>query len=108
MLMNVHGHLLPVFPVQDYLQSTMWLFWLSPGLMIAVWSVIVVSDKARQVWPYNMLLLGALTVVLGFMVGTVSTIYSVQFVLLAMAVTSGGCYQKTVVCCTVHNTRQPL
>jgi FtsH-binding integral membrane protein len=60
------------------------------GLAIALLLTIACVEKARRVWPMNMVLLGAFTCAQAFLVGTMTAQYSEQAVIIAFAVTSAA------------------
>lgn len=75
--------------LQQYLKATSWPFWTSLGLMILVYIVILAAGKARQMWPYDLIMLMSFTIVVGTLLGTLSALYSIPAVLIALGITSG-------------------
>lgn len=81
-------HLL-LFVVQLYLRQNSWPMWTAWGLAIGLILVLACVEKARRVWPLNMILLGAFTVAQAFLVGMISAFYNIEAVMLAFGVTAG-------------------
>ena len=57
---------------------------------------LVCFEKPRRTAPLNIILLGVFTLCEGFMLGTISTIYSVDAILIAVGITSGVAFCLTV------------
>lgn len=75
--------------LQLYVRTNSWPFWTAWGLAIALLLVLACVEKARRVWPGNMILLGAFTVVQAFLVGMITAYYNIEAVMLAFGVTAG-------------------
>eukprot|EP00878_Enallax_costatus_P020910 GHUV01022122.1.p1 GENE.GHUV01022122.1~~GHUV01022122.1.p1 ORF type:complete len:235 (+),score=45.96 GHUV01022122.1:139-843(+) len=75
--------------VKLYVRTNSWPFWTAWGLAIALLLVLACVEKARRVWPGNMILLMAFTVVQAFLVGMISAYYNIEAVMLAFGVTAG-------------------
>jgi FtsH-binding integral membrane protein len=63
---------------QGYVRTNRWPFWTAWGLAIALMLVLACVEKARRVYPMNMLLLGAFTVAQAFLVGMISAYYNIE------------------------------
>ncbi|CAG7838614.1 unnamed protein product [Allacma fusca] len=58
--------------------------------------IIVCSERARRKFPLNFFVLFAFTIVEGFLVGVVSSVYDTNSVLLAAAITTVICFSLTI------------
>ncbi|WIA38242.1 hypothetical protein OEZ86_001585 [Tetradesmus obliquus] len=74
--------------VKLYVRTNRWPFWTAWGLAIGLILVLACVEKARRVFPMNMMLLGAFTMVQAFLVGMISAFYNIEAVLLAFLVTA--------------------
>eukprot|EP00879_Flechtneria_rotunda_P022452 GHRR01023703.1.p1 GENE.GHRR01023703.1~~GHRR01023703.1.p1 ORF type:complete len:296 (+),score=47.40 GHRR01023703.1:71-889(+) len=74
--------------VKGYVRTHSWPFWTAWGLAIGLLLVLACVEKARRVFPMNMILLGAFTVVQAFLVGMISAYYNIEAVMLAFLVTT--------------------
>jgi FtsH-binding integral membrane protein len=59
-------------------RTNRWPFWTAWGLAIGLMLVLACVEKARRVYPMNMLLLGAFTVAQAFLVGMISAYYNIE------------------------------
>jgi FtsH-binding integral membrane protein len=59
-------------------RSNRWPFWTAWGLAIGLILVLACVEKARRVYPINMLLLGAFTVAQAFLVGMITAYYNIE------------------------------
>jgi FtsH-binding integral membrane protein len=67
-----------------------WTFWTAWIFALALMLVLACVEKARRVFPMNMILLGAFTVAQAWLVGILSAHYNESAVLLAFAVTAAA------------------
>lgn len=82
--------------VKLYVRSNRWPFWTAWGLAIGLILVLACVEKARRVYPMNMLLLGAFTVAQAFLVGMITAYYNIEAVLLAFLVTAVAVFCITI------------
>ena len=66
------------------------------GVTIVLMLVLVCCEGPRRTFPANIILLGLFTVCQGFMLGTISTYYSVDAILIAVGITSAVAFCLTV------------
>lgn len=72
---------------QSYVRTNTWVLWAAFGLSIVFLLVISCVERARRVWPTNMILLVAFTLCESVLVGVISAFYNIEAVLLAFLVT---------------------
>eukprot|EP00775_Hariotina_reticulata_P004929 gene4929-5171_t len=76
--------------VQQYVRRNRWTFWTAWMFALALMLVLACVEKARRVFPMNMILLGAFTVAQAWLVGILSAHYNESAVLLAFGVTAAA------------------
>ncbi|EIE23308.1 hypothetical protein COCSUDRAFT_42203 [Coccomyxa subellipsoidea C-169] len=84
-----------VHPLKNYVRHNQWPFWLSWGLSLVAIIALGCSRTLRYKVPYNYLFLTAFTVIFGFQIGTVTSWWDTQAVLIALVATGGvvaGCF----------------
>lgn len=82
--------------MQSYVRVNQWVFWTAWALAIAMILVLSCVEKARRVFPTNMILLGAFTCVQAFLVGTLTAFYNIEAVAIAFAVTAAAVVGITI------------
>ena len=73
-----------------------WLYYVAIGVMVAVMITLACVESARRTAPLNLILLGVFTLCEGFMMGTISTVYSVEAILIAVGITTAVAFFLTI------------
>lgn len=84
-------HFLP--EVRAYVRSSngQWLYFTSYVVFLVVYLALVCSKRAARRFPLNMILLGVLTISMGYMMGMISAFYTTDSVLKAVGITVFVC-----------------
>jgi len=85
-----------VQPVKFYVQRNMWVYYTSMGVMLVCLIAMACCDSVRRKFPTNFIFLGVFTLCEGVMLGTVSTFYDVDAVLIAVGITAGVTFALTI------------
>ena len=84
------------FVLVRFVKEYFWLNYVAMGVTIVLMLVLVCCEGSRRTFPANIILLGLFTVCQGFMLGSISTYYSVEAILIAVGITSGVAFCLTV------------
>ena len=79
-----------------FVKEYYWLYYVAMGVTVVLMLVLVCCEGPRRTFPANIILLGLFTVCQGFMLGTISTYYSVDAILIAVGITSAVAFCLTV------------
>lgn len=82
--------------VKTYVQRNMWVYYTSMGVMLVCLIAMACCDSVRRKFPTNFIFLGIFTFCEGVMLGTVSTFYDVDAVLIAVGITAGVTFCLTI------------
>jgi len=82
--------------VKMYVQRNMWVYYTSMGVMLVCLIAMACCDSVRRKFPTNFIFLGVFTLCEGVMLGTVSTFYDVDAVLIAVGITAGVTFCLTI------------
>jgi len=84
--------------VRDYVRSSQgqWLYWTSYVIFLVVYFALICSKRAARRFPLNMILLGVLTLSMGYMMGMISAFYRIDSVLIAVGITAFVCLGVTI------------
>eukprot|EP00127_Corallochytrium_limacisporum_P000221 Clim_evm38s7 gene=Clim_evmTU38s7 len=74
--------------VQEFVQDNPALLWVAYGLTFVLLIAMVCVEKLRRQTPWNYIMLGAYTLCMAYLVGTITTFYDVSAVLYAVGVTA--------------------
>ena len=66
-----------------------WILWTSLGVGLVVIIVLACCPSVRRKFPQNIIALGIFTVCEGIMLGTISSFYDVEAILIAVGITAG-------------------
>ncbi|CAF0779968.1 unnamed protein product [Rotaria sordida] len=85
-------------PIREYVQSTngRWLYFASYGVFLVTYFVLICSRRAARRFPLNLILLGILTLAMGYMMGTISAFYKIESILIAVGITAVVCLGVTL------------
>lgn len=79
------------YPIRDYIKTHMGLYILAMVVFFVVYLVLLCCDGVRRAHPTNLICTGILTLAIGFMTATITSMYTVDSVVLALAVTTLSC-----------------
>lgn len=82
--------------VKRYVQTNRWVYYTSMAVMIACLLSMVCCESVRRKTPTNFIFLSIFTACEGVMLGTLSTYYDVDAVLIAVGITAGVTFALTV------------
>jgi len=82
--------------VKQYVQQNRWIYYVSMALMLACLISMACCESVRRKTPTNFIFLSIFTVCEGIMLGTVSTYYEVDAVLIAVGITAGVTFALTI------------
>jgi len=82
--------------VKSYVQRNMWVYYSSMGVMLVCLISMACCDSVRRKFPTNFIFLGVFTFCEGVMLGTISTFYDVDAVLIAVGITAGVTFCLTI------------
>lgn len=81
-----------VRPLKEWMQTTgAWFYYLGYGIFLVTYFVLVCIPSVRRKTPGNFICLGIFTLALSWMVGTISSFYSTNSVLVAAGITAAVC-----------------
>jgi FtsH-binding integral membrane protein len=73
-----------------------WLYWTSYGVFLVTYLVLICSKSAARRFPFNLILLALLTIAMGYMMGMISAMYTIDSVLVAVGITVVVCLGVTL------------
>lgn len=82
--------------VKSYVQQNRWVYYTSMGVMLVCLLSMACCDSVRRKFPTNFIFLGVFTFCEGVMLGTISTFYQVDAVLIAVGITAGVTFCLTI------------
>jgi len=84
--------------IRDYVRSPggLWLYWTSYIVFFVVYLALICSRRAARRFPLNMILLGILTLSMGYMMGMISAHFRIDSVLIAVGITAFVCLGVTI------------
>merc|ERR1719466_212794 len=82
--------------VKSYVQRNQWVYWTSLVLMLVCLISMACCDSVRRKTPTNFIFLGIFTACEGVMLGTISSFYQVDAVLIAVGITAGVTFFLTL------------
>jgi len=85
-----------VSQVKEYVQANMWVYWSSFGITLACIFAMACFQDVRRTSPGNFICLGIFTICESLMLGTISTYYEADEVLLAVGITVAVTFGLTV------------
>ncbi|CAF2570564.1 unnamed protein product [Rotaria sp. Silwood2] len=89
-------HFIP--SIRDYVRSSngQWLYWTSYVVFLVIYFALICSQRAARKFPLNLILLGILTLSMGYMMGMISAFYKIESVLIAVGITAFVCLGITL------------
>jgi FtsH-binding integral membrane protein len=84
--------------IRDYVRSSSgsWIYFASYAVFLVTYFVLICSKNAARRFPLNMILLGVLTLAMGYMMGAFSAYYKIESVLIAVGITAFVCLGVTL------------
>ncbi|CAF4663826.1 unnamed protein product [Rotaria socialis] len=84
--------------VRNYVRSSngQWLYYTSYAVFLVTYFVLICSKRIARRYPLNLVLLGLLTISMGYMMGMISAYYNVASILIAVGITTGVCLGVTL------------
>lgn len=84
--------------IRDYVRGPngQWLYITSYFVFLVTYIVLICSKRAARRFPLNLILLGVLTISMGYMAGMISAYYKVESVLIAVGITAFVCFGITL------------
>lgn len=81
-----------VKPIKNWMRTTgVWFYYVGYGVFIVTYFVLVCIPSVRRKSPGNFICLGVFTIALSWMVGTISSFYTTNSVLVAAGITAAVC-----------------
>jgi len=82
--------------VKTYVQRNLWVYYSSMAVMFVCLIAMACCDSVRRKFPTNFIFLGIFTFCEGVMLGTISSFYDVDAVLMAVGITAGVTFCLTI------------
>ncbi|CAF1009124.1 unnamed protein product [Adineta steineri] len=84
--------------IRSYIRSSdgQWLYWTSYVVFLVTYMSIICCKTAARRFPVNLILLGMLTISMGYMMGMISAFYKIDSVLIAVGITAFVCLGVTI------------
>ncbi|CAF5046342.1 unnamed protein product, partial [Rotaria sp. Silwood1] len=85
-------------PIRDYVRSSngRWLYFTSYAVFLVTYFALICSKRAARRFPLNLILLGILTLSMGYMMGMISAYYKIESILIAIGITAFVCLGVTL------------
>ncbi|KAJ6665584.1 hypothetical protein lerEdw1_003427 [Lerista edwardsae] len=77
-----------VEPVSAFVRRNVAVYYASYAVFLVTYLVLVCCEGPRRRFPWNLILLTVFTLAMGFMTGTIASMYSTKAVLIAMIITA--------------------
>uniref|UniRef100_U3FYW5 Transmembrane BAX inhibitor motif-containing protein n=1 Tax=Micrurus fulvius TaxID=8637 RepID=U3FYW5_MICFL len=87
-----------VEPVSHFVQRNIAVYYASYAVFVVTYLVLVCCEGPRRRFPWNLILLSVFTLAMGFMTGTIASMYSTKAVLIAMLITAIVSIIVTIFC----------
>ncbi|CAF1283368.1 unnamed protein product [Rotaria sp. Silwood1] len=89
-------HFIP--SIREYVRNPngRWLYFTSYAVFLITYFVLICSKNAARKFPLNLILLGILTLSMGYMMGMISAYYKTESVLIAVGITAFVCLGVTL------------
>jgi len=82
--------------VKNYVRHNRWIYYASMGIMFACLISMACCESVRRKTPTNFIFLFVFTCCEGIMLGTMSSYYNVEAILIAVGITAGVTFALTV------------
>ena len=87
-----------VKPVSEFVRRNVAVYYASYAVFLATYLTLACCQGPRRRFPWNIILLTLFTLALGFMTGTISSMYQTKAVIIAMIITAVVSISVTVFC----------
>ncbi|XP_060119293.1 protein lifeguard 3 isoform X2 [Heteronotia binoei] len=87
-----------VTPVSSFVRRNIAVYYVSYAVFLVTYLVLACCEGPRRRFPWNIILLSVFTLAMGFMTGTITSMYDTKAVLLAMIITAVVAVAVTVFC----------
>ncbi|XP_013922262.1 PREDICTED: protein lifeguard 3-like [Thamnophis sirtalis] len=87
-----------VKPVSDFVRNNTAVYYASYAVFLVTYLVLVCCEGPRRRFPWNLILLSVFTLAMGFMTGTIASMYSTKAVLIALIITAIVAIIVTIFC----------
>lgn len=87
-----------VEPISEYVRNNVAVYYVSYAVFLATYLILACCEGPRRRFPWNIILLTVFTLALGFMTGTISSMYETKAVIIAMIITAVVAIAVTIFC----------
>ncbi|XP_023498088.1 protein lifeguard 3 isoform X2 [Equus asinus] len=87
-----------VRPVGEFVRKNLFVYYISYAVFLVTYLTLACCQGPRRRFPWNIILLTIFTLALGFMTGTISSVYETKAVIIAMIITAVVSISVTVFC----------
>ncbi|NXV16514.1 LFG3 protein, partial [Cepphus grylle] len=87
-----------VSPVRSFVQRNVAVYYASYAVFLVTYLVLACCQGPRRRFPWNIILLSIFTLAMGFMTGTIASMYQTSAVLIAMLITAIVAIIVTIFC----------
>ncbi|XP_064142757.1 protein lifeguard 3 isoform X2 [Loxodonta africana] len=87
-----------VKPVGDFVRRNVAVYYASYAVFLVTYLTLACCQGPRRRFPWNIILLTLFTLALGFMTGTISSMYNTKAVIIAMIITAVVSISVTIFC----------
>ncbi|ETE71334.1 Transmembrane BAX inhibitor motif-containing protein 1, partial [Ophiophagus hannah] len=87
-----------VEPVSSFVKRNVAVYYASYAVFVVTYLVLVCCEGPRRRFPWNLILLSVFTLAMGFMTGTIASMYSTKAVLIALIITAIVSIIVTIFC----------
>uniref|UniRef100_A0ABI7Z187 Transmembrane BAX inhibitor motif containing 1 n=1 Tax=Felis catus TaxID=9685 RepID=A0ABI7Z187_FELCA len=87
-----------VKPVGDFVRRNLFVYYVSYAVFLGTYLTLACCQGPRRRFPWNIILLTLFTLAMGFMTGTISSVYETKAVIIAMIITAVVSISVTIFC----------
>ncbi|XP_058388961.1 protein lifeguard 3 [Diceros bicornis minor] len=87
-----------VSPVSEFVRRNLFVYYISYAVFLVTYLTLACCQGPRRRFPWNLILLTIFTLALGFMTGTISSVYETKAVIIAMIITAVVSISVTIFC----------
>ncbi|XP_020724564.1 protein lifeguard 3 [Odocoileus virginianus] len=87
-----------VKPVGDFVRANMGIYYASYAVFLVTYLTLICCQAPRRRFPWNIILLTLLTLAMGYMTGTISSVYNTRAVIIAVIITAVVSISVTIFC----------
>lgn len=82
--------------VKLWVRRNSWAYWCSYAAFIITYLTLMCCSGVRRRWPGNFIMLGAFTLALSYMTGTIASYYDTKIVVMTVGITAAICFLLTL------------